>query len=272
MDRISPAARRAIQRFDPRPTALRRGIAWLGAASSRVVMTRLNRLEVSGKEALAHARASGRGVVTFSNHVSLFDDPLLTASLTRARWEDLRWIAADAFNFFGSALKAVLFNGGRCVPIVRGAGVDQPGMHFLEERLNAGDWVHVVPEGGRTRDPAARLSLPFKTGLATLVRTCRPLVLPFLHEGMQRVLPIGAWLPRIGQAVTLRFGAIEDAASGLADRSVEEITRWAEERLAAMQSGAVGSSADLPEQEGEHRGGSEQAVEAVQHPSVRSED
>lgn len=245
-DRISPSARRAILRFDPRPTGLRRAVAWLVATVSRLVMTRLNRLEVTGGENLAHALASGRGVITFSNHVSLFDDPFLTSCLTRARWEELRWVAADAQNFFGSALKAALFNSGKCVPIVRGAGVDQPGMRYLEERLIAGEWVHVFPEGGRTRDPAARLSLPFKTGLATLVRGCRPLLLPFLHEGMQRVLPIGARLPRIGQTVTLCFGAIEDAASGLADRSVDEIIRWAEQTLTSMQSGAVGAAADAP--------------------------
>ena len=234
---MTPADRRAVARFDPRPTPVRRLLAALVAATSRAVMLGLNRLEISGSEVLASARASGRGLITFSNHVSLFDDPFLTACLTDPHWERLRWIAADAHNFFGNALKAVLFNSGRCVPIVRGAGVDQPGMHFLAARLRAGEWVHVFPEGGRTREPDSRLSLPFKTGMATLVHGARPLMLPFLHAGMQHVLPIGARLPRWGRTVTLRFGAIEDSAKGLADRSLEDITRWAESTLAQLQAG-----------------------------------
>ena len=194
----------------------------------------LNRVVLHGAERFEQARRSERGLLTFSNHVSLFDDPLLTACFSRARFRDVRWIAADALNFFGDPLRAALFNTGRAVPIVRGVGVEQPGMRFLTQRLRAGDWVHVFPEGGRTRDPQADLRRPFKQGMAHLIHSAHPLLLPFRHRGMHDVLPIGARLPRTGRPVDVRFGAITDSRETLAAQDVEAITRWAEDTLSAL--------------------------------------
>ncbi len=38
------------------------------------------------------------------------------------------------------------------LPVERGKGMDQPGMRAAEQRLAAGDWVHIFPEGTRSRD------------------------------------------------------------------------------------------------------------------------
>lgn len=242
--RLSPSDRRAVARFDPRPSRFRRMLCETIAILSRGVMRGLNHLENPCEESLATALSRGRGLITFSNHVSFFDDPFLTACLGRPRWEKLRWVGADAHNFFGSWLKGVIFNAGKCVPIVRGAGIDQPGMRFLQERLTAGEWVHLFPEGGRTRDPDGLLRLPFKSGLARMVRASRPLLLPFLHHGMREVLPIGAWLPRAGRRVVLKWGSLEDSSAGLADESEDAITRWAETTLAGMQGQLLAELAD----------------------------
>jgi monolysocardiolipin acyltransferase len=198
----------------------------------------MNTLVTVDEDRLADARAMDQGLLTFANHLSLFDDPLLTACLSDPDWPHVRWIAADALNFFGNPLLAAVFNAGKCVPLVRGAGVNQPGMAFLTERLTRGDWVHIFPEGGRSRDPAGQLRLPLKTGLATLIKASQPVVLPFYHRGMQHVLPIGSALPRTGQRVTLRFGEVEDSSAGLADRSVKDITDWATARLLDLQQAA----------------------------------
>ena len=201
-------------------------------------MRTANTVEVSGSERLEQAqdlaRAQGRGLLTYSNHVSLFDDPWLTACFVDPPWEHLRWVAADSRNFFGSSWKAALFNAGKCVPIVRGAGIEQPGMAFLEQRLRAGDWVHVFPEGGRTREPGAQLRRPFKTGMAHLIRAAAPVLLPFAHRGMEQVLPLGAWLPRTGQRICVAFGAPVESERALAARSVAALTRHAEETLTAL--------------------------------------
>ena len=198
-------------------------------------MQRLNTVVIEGEDRFLAARVRERGLLTFSNHVSLFDDPLLTSCMSGSEWSGVRWIAADALNFFGSPLRALVFNAGKCVPIVRGAGVDQPGMKFLAERLDAGDWVHIFPEGGRSRDLHRRLQTPLKTGLAELIAASAPIVLPFHHDGMSDVLPIGSRFPRTGRAVTVRFGHAADSTSGLAQRSVGEITEWATDQLLELQ-------------------------------------
>jgi monolysocardiolipin acyltransferase len=215
------------------PTWRRRAVTASVVWASRWWMQRRNHVDTTGAEALPLALARGRGVLTFSNHVSLFDDPLLTSCIAGGAWEDVRWIGADAQNFFGDRWRARLFAAGKCVPIERGAGLDQPGMHFLAERLSAGDWVHLFPEGGRSRDPG-RLQLPLKAGLGALVRDARPLLLPFVHRGMHEVLPIGARVPRQGHAVRLRFGPLTDSDEGLADQTLEDITTWATDTLVRL--------------------------------------
>ncbi len=224
-----------MARFDPTYTStgwfVTRFIYW----GSILLMRFGNRVRFHGAERLREARSRGRGLLTFSNHVSLFDDPWLTACLCTPDRNDWRWIAADALNFFGGDVRAVLFNAGKCVPVIRGAGLDQPGMDFLAERLEAGEWVHVFPEGGRTRSPLARLRTPMKPGLAHLVRRSRPLLLPFYHVGMQAVLPIGSLVPRIGRSISVHFGDCVDSVPELADGSLEAITEWVERTLLAME-------------------------------------
>ncbi|MCO4745229.1 MAG: 1-acyl-sn-glycerol-3-phosphate acyltransferase [Proteobacteria bacterium] len=228
----------AVDRFDPEPTRSRQAAAQAVAAMSRLIMKRLNNVQVLGAERLETARSlqrPGAGLLTYSNHVSLFDDPLLLACFSGPEWKSLRWVAADALNFFGTPAKAMVFNAGKAVPIIRGEGVDQPGMHFLAERLQAGEWVHVFPEGGRSRRAEGRLKLPLKSGLAHLIQHARPLLLAFHHVGMHEVLPIGSALPRRGKTVTVRFGEVEQSATALADMPVEDIMAHATERLLALE-------------------------------------
>lgn len=232
---LAPEEQAALGRFDPTPNWWRRVIVVGVVLSSRWLTTAGNHVDWSGQERFHEARARGRGLLTFSNHTCLFDDPWLTACLTPPRWEDVRWIAADALNFFGTPAKAALFNAGRCVPVVRGAGRDQPGMHFLAERLDAGDWVHIFPEGGRSREVDSVLQTPLKAGLAQMIQATSPLVLPFFHLGMHEVLPIGARVPRLGRRIRVAFGHVTDAAEGLASRPIEEITGWAEDALRTLQ-------------------------------------
>jgi monolysocardiolipin acyltransferase len=174
---------------------------------SRYVMTRMNRLEIDGRERLEPLlRQRNRGLITYSNHVSILDDPLLVSNFRLPPYRQIRWIAADALNFFGNAPSAWLFTAGKAVPIMRGAGLDQPGLHFLTRRLQEGAWVHIFPEGGRTRDPAALMQSSFKLGLATLILDTSPVALPFYHFGMHKLLPLGAKFPRRGHTVRLLVG------------------------------------------------------------------
>jgi monolysocardiolipin acyltransferase len=234
-------AKAAVDRFDPTPTAMRRVAAVGVAGASRILMQRLNRVEVAGQESIDEARSlqhPGRGLLTFSNHVGLFDDPWLLSCFSGPEWSSLRWVAADAINFFGTPLKATVFNAGKAVPVVRGAGIHQPGMTFLADRLRAGEWVHVFPEGGRSREPEGRFSRPLKGGMAQLVRDTQPMMLGFYHRGMHAIAPIGSWVPRIGKTVTVRFGEIRHSEAF--DLDPEVTMSWVEQELLRLEALACG--------------------------------
>lgn len=219
-----------------------------------VVMTGLNRLEIDGLDRfLALRRRGDRGLLTYSNHVTLLDDPLVLANLglTRFSYREIRWVAADALRLFGNAVTAWTFSAGKCVPIARGAGIDQPGMHFLAERLRAGDWVHVFPEGGTNPVAAPRLR-PFKTGVGWLIARARPLVLPFYHFGLERVFTPDKRL-RAGREVEVLFGEPVDCDAGFVarwedghspgarrDRELwQRISDWAHGLLAELETRVV---------------------------------
>lgn len=240
----------AVARWRPRQRWYHPAIARVVVGASRFIMTRMNKLEVEGRERLDAAleREEGRGLLTTCNHVSLFDDPMLISNFVRGPYKSYRWVSADALNFFGSAPKAWLFTAGKSVPIVRGQGLEQEGMHFLRDRLLAGDWVHVFGEGGRTRDKDSRLAETLKPGLGWMIAEAKPLVLPFYHTGMQHILPVGAVRPRRGHTVRLLFGDIVDYNDELvkqigarAGATVEGPRLWTalsadvRERLAALE-------------------------------------
>lgn len=216
-ERLHRAERRAVERWRPGQRWYHPMLARSVITTSRFIMRVMNRLDIEGSEHLDAVRErGGRGLLTFSNHVSLFDDPMLTSNFVRMPYQRVRWVGADALNFFGTPFKAWLFTAGKAAPIIRGGGIEQPGMHLLRERLAAGDWVHMFPEGGRTRDPEARMMTDFKSGIGWLIADARPIALPFYHYGMHKVLPVGATRPRSGHRVRVVFGEALDGNDMLA--------------------------------------------------------
>ena len=210
-------------------------------------MTKMNRLDFLGRENWEQAfHHSQRGILSFSNHVSLFDDPLLVSNLGRVKFAQVRWIGADHKNFYGSALKGFISAAGKCVPIVRGAGLNQPGLTFLADRLKAGEWVHIFPEGGRTRDERAKMRRQFKLGIGQLISDARPILAPFYHYGMQDILPIGKTLPSRGKTVKVLFDEpviVDDDwlnRLGISDttpaiEAYQRLANWSYERLRRLE-------------------------------------
>jgi 1-acyl-sn-glycerol-3-phosphate acyltransferase len=220
--RFLEAERRAVERWNPASRWYHPLIGKVVINASRFVTRVMNRLDVEGREHLEAMRArTGRGLLTFSNHVSLFDDPLITSNFVQGPYRKVRWVGADALNFFGSPMKAWFFTAGKCAPIVRGGGIDQPAMNLLRDRLLAGDWVHMFPEGGRTRDAEAKLAPEFKPGIGWLIAQAKPLALPFYHSGMQEVLPVASTRPRTGHRVRVVFGAPIDCD----ERWIDDVCR-----------------------------------------------
>lgn len=211
--------RRAVARWRPRSTWTNRRLAWLVIRLSQRVMTRWNRLAVEGLERLqALQERGGRGLLTYSNHVSRLDDPLLVSNfgLADLPYDRMRWVAADALKLFSTPVSALIFSAGKCVPTVRGGGLDQPGLQFLGERLRQGGWVHIFPEGGANRDPRPRLRHPFKAGIGRLIDESHPITLPFFHLGMELVAPHGRG-PQRGHRVQVIFGQPTDCHPAFVD-------------------------------------------------------
>ncbi len=122
---------------------------------------------------------------------------------------------------------------------MRGAGMDQPGLRFLLERLKEGRWVHIFPEGKRTRKPVGRMADELKSGIGMLMAEALPVALPFYHYGMHKVLPVGSLRPRRGKRVRLVFGEPIDCAAlakGQAGKRVPSLmTKAALDALLALE-------------------------------------
>lgn len=205
--------RAAVARWKPGRRWYHPLMAVLVIRLSRFIMNTLNTLAIEGIERFDFLRErKERGLLTFSNHVCLFDDPLIVSNFGLPQYDDIRWIGADALNFFSSPLKSWVFTAGKSVPIVRGSGLNQPGLRFLADRLREGRWVHIFPEGTRTRDRHALMAPSFKPGIGRLMAEACPVALPFYHYGMHDVLPVGAKLPRRGRTVRVVFGDALDCS------------------------------------------------------------
>ena len=55
------------------------------------------------------------------------------------------------------------------LPVERGAGLEQPGIRAAEARLAAGDWVHIFPEGTRSKDGKIG---SMRMGVGHLIASC----------------------------------------------------------------------------------------------------
>ncbi|KAE8702664.1 hypothetical protein F3Y22_tig00110482pilonHSYRG00592 [Hibiscus syriacus] len=162
-----------------------------------VFMNGLNHVQVYGLEKLHDAllnRPKNKPLITVSNHVASVDDPFVIASLLPPRVllnaENLRWTLCASDRCFSNPVTSTFFRSVKVLPVSRGDGIYQMGMDMAISKLNTGGWVHIFPEGSRSRDDA----------------DTTPFVLPFVHTGMQDVMPIGANFPRIGKTVTVLIG------------------------------------------------------------------
>ena len=105
----------------------------------------------------------------------------------------------------------------KVIPVRRGDGVYQRGVDAVLERMNAGEWAHLFPEGKVNMNQEW---MRLKWGMGRLVADARlpPLVLPFWHEGLTDVLPHRLpYRPRTGQRVTVVFGDAVDSTQLLAE-------------------------------------------------------
>ena len=93
----------------------KRMLCGLVVKSSKFIMQTMNTVEFENSDEWNElTQQRDRGLLSFSNHVSYFDDPLLISNLGTTAYRQVRWIAADRKNFFGTALKGFIFSAGKC--------------------------------------------------------------------------------------------------------------------------------------------------------------
>ncbi|KAG2442567.1 hypothetical protein HXX76_002653 [Chlamydomonas incerta] len=216
---------------------LRRMVLLAVGSAARAYMTGLNSTSVEGGGHLATAleRPAGQALITVCNHVAALDDPLVVSALlpeaALQQPDKLRWTLCASDRCFRYAALVPLFRAAKVLPVVRGGGLAQPGMAAAESRLAAGDWVHIFPEG--TRSPDGVTLGAVRKGVGRLVASVPeeappPLVVPFVHRGMEGVLPRGAVLPATGQKIDVMVGEPIPVADLLAAARTEG---WPADRL-----------------------------------------
>lgn len=179
-----------------------------------VFMNGLNRVQVYGLEKLHDAllrRPKDKPLITVSNHVASMDDPLVIAALLPPNVlldaKNLRWTLCASDRCFSNPVTSAFFRSVKVLSVSRGDGIYQKGMDIAISKLNQGGWVHIFPEGSRSRDGGKTMGAS-KRGVGRLVLDADniPMVVPFVHSGMQDIMPIGASIPRIGKTVTVVIG------------------------------------------------------------------
>ncbi|XP_073145861.1 uncharacterized protein [Henckelia pumila] len=179
-----------------------------------VFMHGFNRIQIFGADKLQEAlllRPDDKSLITVSNHVASMDDPLVIASLLPPSMllnaHRLRWTLCASDRCFKNPITAAFFKHVKVLPLSRGDGIYQKGMDLAISKLNRGGWVHIFPEGSRSRDGGKNMGST-KRGIGRLVldADCVPIVVPFVHTGMQDVMPVGAKFPKIGKTVTILVG------------------------------------------------------------------
>ncbi|XP_046911329.1 tafazzin, phospholipid-lysophospholipid transacylase [Dermatophagoides farinae] len=99
----------------------------------------------------SHKSITRRPLITYCNHTSCMDDPLIWGSLMPFNWllnsNRLRWTSAAAEICFNSPIYTTFFALGKTFPMIRGEGIYQPAMNYASRLMRNGNWIHFFPEG-----------------------------------------------------------------------------------------------------------------------------
>jgi len=161
----------------------------------------LNRTSVRGQEHVGEER----NTLLLSNHQSMLDSFLVgIVAYYPKSWLKPRlipWNPAAAENFYRTPILAWLADNWKCIWVREGRR-DLHALHRMIEALPAGTMT-LFPEGTRTRDGSVGSG---RAGPGLLILATKPRAIPVAIDGMNAVLPIGRYLPRIGKRITVVFG------------------------------------------------------------------
>lgn len=189
---------------------------------SRWIMTMRNTTVLHDEHGHLHRllydRSEDVGLLTFSNHCSVLDDPCIWCGVLPPERSDPRIarsiLMVEQWYYVAGEFSAAIFRGFNCLPLRRGdrRGLESPQLQVLHQRLNGKsnhggkeghkeqgrrEWCHLMAEG-RVLQPYRfdPLGLPrlgkLRLGVAKLIASSPPsktVVLPVFHDGMHMLAP-----------------------------------------------------------------------------------
>eukprot|EP00116_Pleurobrachia_bachei_P011353 sb/3471615/ len=127
-------------------------------------------------------------------------------------WDKVRWVpGAHEICFEGHPAKGLFLSLGKTVSCKRGEGIYQPCMEFCVTELDNYTPIHLFVEG---KVNETRELLRIKWGVGRLAMdSCRPpVIIPWVHRGMENVLPLHHTVPKIGNKISVEIGKPLDTA------------------------------------------------------------
>lgn len=207
----APAPRRAA--FDPNTIPHRGPLFHLFWPYTRYVVTNifamisvfffevLNRTVVIGRDNVGEEA----NTLLLPNHQSMIDGFLVGYAVWFPRCllnpMLLPWMPAAYENFFAHPLIRWFSDNFKCIPVKPGRK-DFGVMFRMEACLRKGVMI-VFPEGTRTRD--GRL-LPPRSGIGYVMLRTGAKAVPVCMDGMDGVLPVGRFWPRVFRTILIYYG------------------------------------------------------------------
>lgn len=148
-------------------------------------------------EGLENVPADGP-VILCSNHLSFVDSLLIPLMIKR------KVVFLGKSDYFDKWYVSWFFKGAGVIPVRReGGAAGEASLNAGCEQLDRGMAVGIYPEG--TRSPDGRLYRG-KTGPARMALRARCPIVPVAVFGTDKALPTGAYFPKIGNRVHIRYG------------------------------------------------------------------
>ena len=188
----------------------------------------LNRTVVIGRRNVGDER----NTLLLSNHQSMLDSFLVgLAAFYPQSWlkpHVIPWNPAAAENFYKNPLLAWLADNWKCIWVREGRR-DLHALHRMIQVLPRGVMT-LFPEGTRSRDGTVG---PGRPGPGLLILATRPRVIPVAVEGMQDVLPIGHYFPRLFKRIYVSYGLPVDCGEFLTMPRTRETAQAVVDRVMA---------------------------------------
>ena len=217
----------------------------------------------------AWAQRDERPLLTVCNHHSCLDEILVPRLLSDRGFmpngsSAMRWTLCRHDVCFKSEIMASYFGAQKALPVMRGAGLEQPSVALMAKKLVRGGWVHLYPEGriwqcspvgGAAVRPDGSVYIapswqqPYRPylrwGVGRIIAEApiSPRIVAYYHTGMADLQPQGShderllsWRPRTGNDIVIQVGepfdvddllqAHEEKVARLRARGTDDATLW----------------------------------------------